>query len=211
MLRSRDIENARARPVQLTRTPQASAPPTSRPDMGKPPPNIKAFPLAAGGWVGRGDPARKEALCEPLSGCQKLPSLLASRCLIRKRCAGGTLRVRGKGGDGRAWRAIDTTIMTTIVMSPHPLGHAGRHEARHRCRGVGRGRRSIGRRPPSRPHAVAAVRLDSAVPQRGHGPDLAGRAADVRACCRELPSRSASAPPACAFAVPSTAELWQPS
>lgn len=37
--------------------------------------------------------------------------------LERKRCSGTTLPVRGGGSDGRACRAIDTTIMTTIVMS----------------------------------------------------------------------------------------------
>ena len=34
-----------------------------------------------------------------------------------KRCADPTLRDRQRVGDGRAWRAIDTTIMTTIVTS----------------------------------------------------------------------------------------------
>ena len=43
--------------------------------------------------------------------------------LMRKRCAAGTLSGRMRVGESRAWRAIVTTIMTTIVTSLPPCGH----------------------------------------------------------------------------------------
>jgi transposase-like protein len=47
----------------------------------------------------------------------RLRSLAGLSLVGRKRCAGHTLLARGWVGDGRAWRAIDTSIVMSIVTS----------------------------------------------------------------------------------------------